>query len=91
MSDVIVKYRIQKHCRAVIDRCTFARQTDKFLLQSDGRRHTISSKFEQYFDTWAEAHAALTEIADKRVLEALRDLELANSYADNVRGMKEPV
>lgn len=91
MSDVIVKYRIQTHCRAVIDRCTFARQTDNYLFQANGRGYAISSHYEQYFDTWAEAHAALTEIADKRVLEALRDLELANSYADNVRGMKEPV
>lgn len=90
MSDVIVKWKADFAWPSLfsIKRCEFVRETKEFF--ADGRRFYISSRFEQYFDTWAEAHAVLTEISKQRVLEARRALELANSYAGNVRGMKEP-
>ena len=42
------------------------------------------------FSTWAEAHAALTRRADLKLQHARRELEAAQAFAGNVRGMKPP-
>jgi hypothetical protein len=42
------------------------------------------------FDTWAEAHAELTRRADDRLATARRQLEIAQGFVGNVRGMKPP-
>lgn len=42
------------------------------------------------FSTWAEAHAALTRRADLKLQHARRELEAAQAFARNVRGMKPP-
>jgi len=42
------------------------------------------------FSTWAEAHAALTRRAELKLNHARRQLELAQSFAGNVRGMNPP-
>jgi hypothetical protein len=55
-----------------------------------GRRQPKSSTFYCYFDTWQQAHEALIDAREKGVAMARRDLELANSYLGNVRGMKKP-
>jgi hypothetical protein len=41
-------------------------------------------------DTWEEAHLSLTNLAEAKVMSARRSLELANSFAGNVKGMKKP-
>lgn len=87
---MIVKYRIEKYSRANIYRCTFDRETDNFLIRADGRRRAKRSEYEQYFDTWAEAHAALTARAADGIATCLRNLELAKEFSGNVEGMKEP-
>lgn len=93
MSDVIVKYRAQTcwHSSMRIDRMEFVRETDKFLVDSRGSRHAKVSNYGTFFDTWADAHAELVRVADANQNEKRRNLELAQSYVDNVRGMKEPV
>ena len=42
------------------------------------------------FATWAEAHAALTRRADLKLQHARFQLEAAQAFAGNVRGMKPP-
>ena len=42
------------------------------------------------FDTWAEAHAELMRRAEAKLVEARRQLERAQGFAGNVRGMKPP-
>lgn len=42
------------------------------------------------FDTWEEAHAELTRRADAHLNAARRQLEQAQGWAGNVRGMKPP-
>ena len=42
------------------------------------------------FDTWAEAHAELTRRAEAQVAAARRALQVAQSFAGNVKGMKPP-
>mgnify|MGYP006284258461 CR=1 FL=1 len=46
--------------------------------------------FDSYFNTWEEAHAYLLEKAEERVTSARRQLEQANGYLGNVKGMKKP-
>ena len=42
------------------------------------------------FSTWAEAHAALTRRAELKLNHARHQLEQAQGFAGNVRGMKPP-
>lgn len=94
MSDpgIITKYLAQTRWASstCIRRCVFVRQTDRFLVDERGRRTAKKSDGEEYFDTWEEAHAELVRVTEQRVTDARRALELANSYAGNVRGMKNP-
>jgi hypothetical protein len=47
-------------------------------------------KMSDVFDTWEEAHAELTRRADAKLSHARRQLEQAQGFAGNVRGMKPP-
>ena len=49
------------------------------------------SEWHEYHDSWEDAHAALTTKANQKVQTALRNLELANSFAGNVKGMRHNV
>jgi hypothetical protein len=51
---------------------------------------TKQKKAGKVFDTWEEARAELTLRADAKLSHARRQLELAQSFAGNVRGMKPP-
>ena len=52
--------------------------------------HTKKRKDGDVFSTWAEAHTALTRRAELKLSHARRQLELAQGFAGNVRGMKPP-
>lgn len=59
-----------------------------FYLRSD---EVVQKKKEgDVFDTWAEAHAELTRRAEERLAQARRQLQAAQGFAGNVRGMKPP-
>jgi hypothetical protein len=89
-SDVITPtwYKVNKWYERV-DAVRVERSTDKCVWVNGSRRARISD-YEQFFQTWAEAHAALMEIAESRVCSARRALELANGFLGNVKGMKGP-
>lgn len=81
---------------ASIERIECTRETESSVFYASMRggneyRYRKMSEGTAYFDTWAEAHAHLTQHAANRVLGARRQLELANSYAGNVKGMRAPV
>lgn len=46
------------------------------------------AKWAEYYDTWEAAHASLTDKAARQVANARRALEIANSFAGNVKGMR---
>lgn len=54
------------------------------------RREAKLTAWSTYHDTWKAAHAELTEKAKGELKAARRTLELAQSFADNVRGLKPP-
>jgi hypothetical protein len=44
----------------------------------------------RWFDTWSEARTWLVEKAERDVVFARRELELAKSKLGNLKGMKDP-
>ena len=69
-------------------------ETAKFAwlkgLRFDPDEITKRKKAGVCFDTWAEAHAELTRRAEDRLAQARRQLQAAQGFAGNVKGMKPP-
>ena len=56
----------------------------------DGRRIQKVTHGKDIHDTWEEAHAYLTEVAEMKVENCRAALERAKSVAGNISGMKRP-
>ena len=56
----------------------------------EGRRSAKRSSYENYFDTFDEAKAFLTEYAEQILTNARKSLEHAQEFAGNVRGLRVP-
>lgn len=68
--------------------CVFV-PTNKTKSNPNGERKELKhTEWAEHYDTWELAHAALTAKAEQQVAYARRTLELANSLAGNVNGMK---
>jgi hypothetical protein len=65
------------------------RETDNSVWE-DGRRLAKVTDGHEIHDTWEEAHARLTEIAEKKLENARRALDLAQGFVGNVKGLKKP-
>ena len=57
----------------------------------NGRRNQKRTTYENYWDTWDQAHAFLLLKAEALAQSCRRELEVANGHLGNVRGMKPPV
>ena len=55
-----------------------------------GYRVAKESDWRMFHDTWEQAHAYLTARAEIRLTNARRQLELAQAFAGNIKGMKKP-
>ena len=73
-----------------IDAIYFVRETNLALFNALGGKVLKRTSNVEYHDTWESAHLALTKNAERKVLAARRSLEVANSFAGDVRGMKKP-
>jgi hypothetical protein len=85
---VIHEWRPQKIHAYECDKETAAFVWLKGLHCADGA--TKKAKCGTVFDTWEEAHAELTRRADAHLNGARRQLDQAQGFAGNVRGMKPP-
>jgi hypothetical protein len=56
-----------------------------------GRRHAKRSEWENYFDTWEQAHQFLLDLAQEEVDSCRLQLERAKGYLGNIKGMKKPL
>ena len=56
----------------------------------DGRRRARRSGYENYFDTWDEAHAFLLDAAEKSLNLARSRLEQRQGSYGNIKGLKRP-
>ena len=86
------KYVIPLHfLMARIERLEVVKESSKMATVIDRYGEPMTKRKGIYvFDTWAEAHAALTRRAELELNQARRVLERAQSLAGNVRGMKPP-
>lgn len=92
---MLTKYRIKGRFKeAKIEVIEVLRETEHFVYTRGNRdkenRDGKRTEWAEYYDTWEDAHAALTKAAQKRVAGARRALELANAFAGNVEGMRKP-
>lgn len=92
---MLTKYKIRGQFKeARIDEVQVLRETDKCVYFPSKRprikeeREAKMSEWHEYYDTWEKAHEALKRDAEVRLSNARRALELAQSHAGNVRGMK---
>lgn len=88
------KYVVHDY-RAAIKACECTKETAVFVWFRGFHEYfadhiTKQKKAGKVFDTWEEAHAELTRRADAHLNAARRQLEQAQGFADNVRGMKPP-
>lgn len=59
-------------------------------LRKTEQKELKRTEWREYYDTWEEAHVALMEDAERRLISARRALEAAQGYAGNVMGMRPP-
>jgi hypothetical protein len=87
-----IKYVVHRYA-AQIDAYKCAKETASFAwltgVHSDNDI-TQKKKDHDVYDTWEAAHAELTRRAETRLNAARRQLQLAQGFAGNVRGMKPP-
>ena len=79
----------------MIELVEVVKSTEKTVTIVDGRngrerRSAIKSEYGSYFRTWEEAHAHLLERAESKVVSIRSQLESANGYLGNIRGLKRP-
>lgn len=67
--------------------CVFVPWEKSKYCPSGERKEAKKTGWHEYHDTWEGAHAALMTMAEDKVASARRGLELANSFAGNVKGM----
>lgn len=62
---------------------------DYFGKKRESRRDKMGQGW-QYHDSWEAAHAYLTQQAEQKLVAARRQLELAQAFAGNVKGLRRP-
>jgi len=86
------KYVVHRYA-AQIDAYECTKETASFVWLTgvhSGNEPTKKKWDCDVFDTWEAAHAELTRRAEVSLNAARRELQLAQGFAGNVRGMKPP-
>lgn len=86
------KYVVHRYA-AQIDAYECTKETASFVWLTgvhSGNEPTKKKRDCDVFDTWEAAHAELTRRAETSLNAARRQLQLAQGFAGNVRGMKPP-
>ena len=95
---MLTKYRLKiRYPEVKIEEVEIARETEScvFIPTSPTKRNlrgehkeSKMSDWVEYHDTWEAAYAVLTDRAARQVANARRGLEIANSFAENVKGIR---
>ena len=98
---MLTKYKIKgRYPEAKIEEVEVLRETaqcifvptNKTMSNPNGERKELKmTEWAEHYDTWEAARAALTAKAERQVLNARRALEIANSFAGNVKVMRHNV
>jgi hypothetical protein len=85
----MLKYMAKHSWRDEIRAVEVDKETESSVWIS-GRRRPKLAQSATFHDTWDEAHAHLTAIAEGEVMHHRIALERAKSRAGNIKGMKRP-
>lgn len=85
----MLKYMAEHSWRDEIRAVEVEKETESSVWIS-GRRHPKVAKSATFHDTWDDAHAYLTAIAEGEVMRHRTALERAKSRAGNIKGMNCP-
>lgn len=88
------KYKTAGNWNAKIEVVECERETDSCVWVRGGfskaeRRYNKKSSYDNYFDSFQEAKDFLINTGEAKVKSARRNLEEANSYLGNAKGLKE--
>jgi hypothetical protein len=72
----------------LIKNVSIDKETDKSVW-INGNRHLKSCEYEQFHDTWDDAKNYLLSKAESQLICARRELEKAQGYMGNVKGLKQ--
>lgn len=93
---MIIKYKTSQWSREAITCIEFERETDKSLFLADGRRVAKDAQYTGYYNSWAEAKAALVAhgvdivlAAEETVARARRELERFQALIEPPTATKE--
>lgn len=91
----MIKYKTEAW-NSKIEPVTVVKETAKQLVveydcygKTHQRRAAKESAYDNYFDTWEEAHEHLIDRAAKRVESLRSQLQTANGNLGNIKGMKQ--
>lgn len=92
---MMVKYRTGGYGKPNIEQVEVAGETECFVILPPkpgyrDRREKKRSDYTNYYDSWAEAHAALMGRAANKLNAARLALQSAQGEYGNVMGMKPP-
>jgi hypothetical protein len=59
-------------------------------VECNGCRESRASDWNSYYETWADAHAALLAKAERKLASARRQLERAQGDYGRIKGMEPP-
>ena len=59
-------------------------------VERNGRRRSRLSEWSSYYETWADAHAALLAQAEFKLANCRRELERLKGDHGRIKGMKPP-
>ncbi|RBO54080.1 hypothetical protein DSD19_06360 [Rhodovulum sp. BSW8] len=85
----MLKYMAEHSWRDEIRAVEVDKETESSVWIS-GRRRPKIAQSATFHDTWDEAHAYLTAIADGEVMRCRSALDHAKSRAGNIKRMKRP-
>jgi len=89
----MIKYRTGGYGKNLIEEVECERETEKSVWAkrvygSGFERCLKETEYHNYHDTWEKAHEYLIEKAERQADGLRRQLQLANSYLGNIKGLK---
>ncbi len=87
---MITKYKTRKATFGKLIEPVQVQKETEASVWIDGRRIAKRTQYDNYFDSFDEAKAFLTEYAENMLNSSRRSLERAQGFAGNVKGLKAP-
>lgn len=91
----MIKFKTKQYGTLSIEKIDVERETEHcvFIIAGSAKiecRRTKKGEYENYFDSWEDAHDHILSIAGRRLDNVRRTLGHAQDMYGNVKGMKQP-